>query len=58
MHAFEVDRSLEAPLAATLQGDPKVTLHFQDVLKAPLEELDPLPTLCASNLPYSVAGPF
>ena len=23
-----------------------------------MEELDPLPTLCASNLPYSVAGPF
>ncbi len=62
VHAFEVDRSLEAPLVATLGdvlgGDPKVTLHFQDVLKAPLEGLDPLPTLCASNLPYSVAGPF
>ncbi len=57
VHAFEVDRSLEAPLRATLQGDPKVTLHFQDVLKAALEDLDPLPTLCASNLPYSVAGP-
>ena len=62
VHAFEVDRGLEAPLVATLgdvlEGDPKVTLHFQDVLKAPLEGLDPLPTLCASNLPYSVAGPF
>lgn len=58
VHAFEVDKSLEAPLHATLQGDPKVTLHFQDVLKAPLEALDPLPTVCASNLPYSVAGPF
>ena len=34
MHAFEVDRSLEGPLEATLQGDPRVTLHFQDVLKA------------------------
>ncbi len=62
VHAFEVDRSLEAPLRATLgnplEGDAKVSLYFQDVLKAPLEELDPLPTLCASNLPYSVAGPF
>jgi 16S rRNA (adenine1518-N6/adenine1519-N6)-dimethyltransferase len=58
VHAFEVDRSLEAPLHATLQGDRKVHLHFQDVLKAPLEALDPLPTVCASNLPYSVAGPF
>ena len=25
---------------------------------APLESLDPPPTLCASNLPYSVAAPF
>jgi 16S rRNA (adenine1518-N6/adenine1519-N6)-dimethyltransferase len=58
VHAFEVDRSLEGPLAATLRGDANVTLHFQDVLKASLEALDPLPTLCASNLPYSVAGPF
>jgi 16S rRNA (adenine1518-N6/adenine1519-N6)-dimethyltransferase len=57
VHAFEVDRSLEAPLRATLQGDANVTLHFQDVMKAPLEALDPLPTVCASNLPYSVAGP-
>jgi len=58
VHAFEVDRGLEAALSATLQGDNKVSLHFEDVLKAPLEELQPLPTLCASNLPYSVAGPF
>ncbi len=58
VHAFEVDRSLEGPLKATLQGDPKVTIHFQDVLKAKLEDMDPPPTLCASNLPYSVAGPF
>jgi 16S rRNA (adenine1518-N6/adenine1519-N6)-dimethyltransferase len=58
VHAFEVDRSLEAALTATLRGDQKVSLHFEDVLKAPLEDLEPLPTLCASNLPYSVAGPF
>ncbi|MFH1834166.1 MAG: 16S rRNA (adenine(1518)-N(6)/adenine(1519)-N(6))-dimethyltransferase RsmA [bacterium] len=58
VHAFEVDESLEAPLNATLRGDPKVSLHFQDVLKVSLEELDPTPSLCASNLPYSVAGPF
>lgn len=58
VHAFEVDRTLEPALAATLGGDPRVSLHFQDVLKAPLEKLEPGPTLCASNLPYSVAGPF
>jgi 16S rRNA (adenine1518-N6/adenine1519-N6)-dimethyltransferase len=58
VHAFEVDKSLAAPLAATLKGDPKVSLHFEDVLKARLETLVPPPSLCASNLPYSVAGPF
>ncbi len=58
VHAFEIDRSLAAPLAATLHGCGNVSLHLEDVLKAPLEELRPLPTLCASNLPYSVAGPF
>lgn len=60
VHAFELDRSLEAPLRTTLGSDvgPKVHLHFEDVLRAPLERLEPAPTLCASNLPYSVAGPF
>ena len=58
VHGFEVDRSLEPALRATLQGYPNVALHFEDILRAPLERLDPAPTLCASNLPYSVAGPF
>lgn len=88
VHAFEVDRSLEPALRATLDAArgpgasvvqlpgagagqspgapsvagpapvPQVTLHFQDVLRARLEDLAPVPTLCASNLPYSVAGPF
>ncbi len=60
VHAFEIDRSLEAPLRATLGevGPDRVTLHLCDVLRAPLETLAPLPTLCASNLPYSVAAPF
>ncbi len=58
VQAFEIDRSLEGPLQATLLDDPKVSLHFEDVLRSPLEKLDPMATLCASNLPYSVAGPF
>ena len=58
VHAFEIDRSLEGPLRATLLDDPRVSLRFEDVLRAALEQLDPVPTLCASNLPYSVAGPF
>lgn len=58
VHAFEIDKSLGPALAATLAGCPNVLLYFEDVLKASLEGLDPPPTLCASNLPYSVAGPF
>jgi 16S rRNA (adenine1518-N6/adenine1519-N6)-dimethyltransferase len=58
VHAFEVDRSLAPALGVTLQGHPNVSLHFDDILKAPLESLHPAPTVCASNLPYSVAGPF
>lgn len=60
VHAFEVDRSLEQPLCTTLGPalGSRVKVHFEDVLRAPLEALDPPPTLCASNLPYSVAGPF
>jgi 16S rRNA (adenine1518-N6/adenine1519-N6)-dimethyltransferase len=58
VHAFEVDRSLEAALKETLQGDARVVLHLEDVMKASLENLEPTPSLCASNLPYSVAGPF
>ena len=58
VHAFEIDKSLARALAATLGDEAPVSLHFEDVLKARLEALDPRPTLCASNLPYSVAGPF
>jgi 16S rRNA (adenine1518-N6/adenine1519-N6)-dimethyltransferase len=58
VHTFEVDRSLEPALLATLRGCSNVAVHLEDVLRAPLEDLDPAPTVCASNLPYSVAGPF
>jgi 16S rRNA (adenine1518-N6/adenine1519-N6)-dimethyltransferase len=58
VHAFEIDRSLTPALEATLAGRPNVTLRFEDVLRAQLEQLQPAPTLCASNVPYSVAGPF
>ncbi len=58
VHAFEVDRSLEPALEVTLSGHSNVSLHFEDILRAALERLDPAPTVCASNLPYSVAGPF
>jgi len=58
VHAFEIDRSLAPALEATLASHDNVSLHFEDVLRAGLEALEPAPTLCASNLPYSVAGPF
>jgi len=58
VHAFEIDRSLAPALEATLARHGNVSLHFEDVLRARLEALEPAPTLCASNLPYSVAGPF
>jgi len=58
VHAFEVDRSLEPALRATLGEEAPVSLHFEDVLEARLEDLEPPPTLCASNLPYQVAGAF
>ncbi|NLO26689.1 MAG: ribosomal RNA small subunit methyltransferase A [Actinobacteria bacterium] len=58
VHAFEIDRSLEPALAVTLGGADNVSLHFKDILRVSLEELEPAPTVCASNLPYSVAGPF
>ncbi len=58
VHAYEVDRSLTPALRATLGDCANVSLHFEDVLRARLEGLEPAPTLCASNLPYSVAGPF
>jgi 16S rRNA (adenine1518-N6/adenine1519-N6)-dimethyltransferase len=58
VHAFEIDRSLQPALEATLSGCTNVRLHYEDVLRARLCALDPPPTLCASNLPYSVAGPL
>jgi 16S rRNA (adenine1518-N6/adenine1519-N6)-dimethyltransferase len=61
VHAFEIDRSLGPALVATLAADgraSRVSLHFEDILRADLPSLRPLPTVCASNLPYSAAGPF
>jgi len=59
VHSFEVDRSLRESLLRVFadQGE-RLGLHFQDVLSAELERLQPAPTLCASNLPYSIAAPF
>ncbi len=58
VHAFEIDRSLEPALRSTLGEESNVSLHFADVLDADLGALEPAPTLCGSNLPYSPAAPF
>ncbi|MBU2600607.1 MAG: ribosomal RNA small subunit methyltransferase A [Actinobacteria bacterium] len=61
VHAFEIDRSLAPALEATLSDTEvaeRVLLQYRDIMKVPLESLEPLPTICASNLPYSVAAPF
>jgi 16S rRNA (adenine1518-N6/adenine1519-N6)-dimethyltransferase len=68
VHAFEIDKRLGQALEATLgpllepgadaASTARVLLHFEDIMHASLETLRPAPTLCASNLPYSVAAPF
>jgi 16S rRNA (adenine1518-N6/adenine1519-N6)-dimethyltransferase len=58
VHAFEIDRRLEPALRATVGDDPRLQLHMRDILEGRLECLVPPPTLCASNLPYNIAGPF
>jgi 16S rRNA (adenine1518-N6/adenine1519-N6)-dimethyltransferase len=61
VHAFEIDRSLGPALEATLADAgvrDRVRLEYSDIMRVSLERLDPAPTLCASNLPYSIAAPF
>jgi len=58
VHAVELDRSLEAPLAGRLEGRENVKLHFGDALRLDLDALDPRPTKLVSNLPYNIATPL
>ena len=61
VHAFEIDRSLRPALEATLADAgvrERVHLEYSDIMRVSLEDLRPTPTLCASNLPYSIAAPF
>lgn len=60
VHAFEIDATLAPALEATLAGTPegRVSVRYADIMKVRLEEIAPPPTVCASNLPYSVAAPF
>lgn len=58
VHAIELDRSLEAPLAEALEPYDNVSLRFGDALSVDLTSLDPQPTKLVSNLPYSIATPL
>jgi 16S rRNA (adenine1518-N6/adenine1519-N6)-dimethyltransferase len=58
VHAVEVDRSLERPLAAALAGFDNVHLRFADAVRLDPSTLEPAPTKLVSNLPYHVATPL
>jgi 16S rRNA (adenine1518-N6/adenine1519-N6)-dimethyltransferase len=58
VHAIEVDRSLEEPLADALEGVDNVSVTFGDALRFDLDALEPPPGKLVSNLPYNVATPL
>ena len=58
VHAVEVDRSLEEPLADALAGVENVTVTFGDAVRLDLGAFDPAPRKLISNLPYNVATPL
>ena len=58
VHAVEVDRSLEEPLADVLAGVENVTVTFGDAVRLDLGAFDPAPRKLVSNLPYNVATPL
>lgn len=58
VHAIEIDRSLERPLAEALEGHDNVALTFGDALRLDLRALDPQPGKLVANLPYNVATPL
>ena len=58
VHAIELDRTLEGPLAEALEPYDNVSLRFEDALAVDLTALEPEPTKLVSNLPYSIATPL
>lgn len=58
VHTIEIDRRLEPVLRDGLSGTDNVTVHWEDVLAADLEHLDPPPTRMVANLPYAIATPI
>jgi 16S rRNA (adenine1518-N6/adenine1519-N6)-dimethyltransferase len=58
VHAVELDRSLERPLAEALAGLTNVTVHWGDALALDLAALEPRADRLVANLPYNVATPI
>jgi 16S rRNA (adenine1518-N6/adenine1519-N6)-dimethyltransferase len=58
VHAVELDRSLETPLAEALAGHENIALHWGDALALDLTALRPPATKLVANLPYNVATPI
>ena len=58
VHAVELDRALQEPLAATRSAHDNVRLIFSDALALDLGALDPQPRKLVANLPYNIATPL
>ena len=58
VHAVELDRSLEEPLAEALAGFENVRLVIGDALALDLGSFEPPPGKLVSNLPYNIATPL
>ena len=58
VHAIELDRELEEPLAEALAGRPNDDVVLADALAVDLNGLDPPASKLVANLPYNVATPL
>jgi 16S rRNA (adenine1518-N6/adenine1519-N6)-dimethyltransferase len=58
VHAVEIDRRLDAPLAHLTERHANLNLIWGDAVDVRPQELEPAPTKLASNLPYHVAAPI
>ena len=58
VHAIELDRALERPLAERVGGRANVDVQFGDALSFDLRKLQPAPGKLVANLPYSIATPL
>ncbi|WP_370299584.1 16S rRNA (adenine(1518)-N(6)/adenine(1519)-N(6))-dimethyltransferase RsmA [Abyssibacter sp.] len=56
--AVEIDRDLAQRLRDTYAGDERFTLIESDVLKAPLDAIQPRPLRLVGNLPYNISTPL